>query len=90
MTEERRTMMLLIAEHHPAAPPYLYHLDRFRRCDEILRWLLKNKLTGMRFVQWVRNDHAGSILKAGADVLRRLDREAGPRAIIGGKDYLLS
>lgn len=83
-------MMLLVAEEHPAAPPYLWHLDRFRRCDQILRWLLQNKLTGMRFIQWVRNDHEGSILQAGGYVLQKLDNERGLRKVIGGVDYLLS
>lgn len=90
MTEERRTMMLMVAQDHPAAPPYLWHLNRFRRCDQILSWLIRNELTGMKFIQWVRNDHGGSILNAGAAVLQKLDRESGPRKIIGGKDYLLS
>lgn len=90
MNEERRRLMLEVNQGHPAGPPYLYHLDRFKRCDEILRWLIRNKITGERFIGWVRGEYEGSILRAGAAALQAIDRESGPRKIIGGKDYLLS
>lgn len=90
MTNERRTLMLMVMDGHPSVPALLYHLDRFRRCDDMLRWLIRNQLTGAKFLEWVRHEHGGSILKAGAFVLQRLARDHSMPRIIGGRDYLLS
>ncbi len=83
-------LMLIVMDDHPAAPPLLYHVDRFRRCDEILRWLINNYLIGRKFVEWVRHEHGNSILRAGAHVLMKIDRDRVIKPVIGGRDYILN
>lgn len=89
MTENRRQLLLQICDGHPGLPPYLYHLTRFRRCDEILGWLVQNRITGKRFLEWVVGEHNRSILNAGAQVIARLEREKKSRPILADQDYLI-
>jgi hypothetical protein len=72
VTEERKQLMLEVMDGHPKLPEHLVHINRFERCDEILRWLIKNEITGARFVEWVRFEHRGSVLQACNTILAGL------------------
>lgn len=66
---------------------HLHILDGFVRADEILHWLIVNRKTGKDFIFFVK-ENDGSILKVGAEILRRINREKKVRPVIAGKDYL--
>jgi hypothetical protein len=89
MTQVRRELILRFCDDRTDVFPFAFHLNAMVRCDEILRWLIKNRITGKHFLDWVRFHHNYSILKAAAFVMKEIDRNAELRPIIGGKDYLL-
>ena len=48
---------------------------------KILFWLQKNRVTGRRFVEWVVIDHERDLVKAVADVRKRLHNDHKVRPI---------
>lgn len=88
MNEIRRQMMLKIADGNMSTLPILYHADRLRRCDEVLQYLLKNKLTGNQLLSYFQEQNS-SILNLLSDILRRVDKERQKQKILAGKDYLV-
>lgn len=90
MTPKRRQLMLIVLDGRKEILPYLHIMYNFRACDEILAWLIENRLTGTNFLSWAENNFGTSLLDVGAFVLKRLERDltSGKRAIIHGKDWV--
>lgn len=91
MSERRRELMLTVLNERPSSKvllTHLFHLDRITRCDELLHWLIKARLTGQTLI-----DHiiAGRVtpLELARFVIKRLNRDLVERPIIGGRDYIL-
>lgn len=89
ISPRRRELVLKVCDGDPNALPYLWHLDQFHRCDEILEWCIGSRLTGKEFTQWVKGPFRGSALAAGNAVLKRLEKVSGPRHLITGRDLIV-
>lgn len=90
MSEKRRYMMLKVIDDDFRIPPLLFHIQQARRCDEMLDWLLRNHLTGKRFMLWVLGDCKGSALTMLSELLRRLEHERERRPVLVEQDYLIN
>ena len=88
MTPQRRDLMLRVVDGHQSVLPLVYHADRLTRCDEVLVWLIKNNITGFRFISFFQEKDF-SILQTFSDVLRRINKEKQCSPIIAGKDYIV-
>lgn len=86
MNEIRRQMMLKIADDEMRVLPILYHADRLTRCDEVLMYLIKNNITGIKLLNYFQ-DQNNSILNLLSDILRRVNKESKKQKILAGKDY---
>lgn len=88
MSQSRRERMLKVIDDHPGVPPYMFYLHHLGRCDEALDWLIRNRLTGKHFLEWMKNVHGNSIVNVMSQILKQLERKTeDPRAIIVGRDY---
>jgi hypothetical protein len=87
MTELRRQMMLRVADGVRENLSHVYHLDRLTRCDEILAFMLREKITGQKFAGKVKNEHGGSLLDFVKWVVQKLNRDLEKRPIIAGRDF---
>lgn len=83
--------MLQVAGNYPDQRilHVLYHFDRLRRCDEVLRWLIANRFTGKQLLDWMDAEHGSSMLKTASHVIARVNKE-GIRPIVAQRDYLLA
>lgn len=89
MTDLRKRLILELSIgdiNHPVLP-ILHFLTRFKRCDEILNWLLKNRLTGNEIVLAVKYQFQNSQLTFVKWVLSRIDKNKELKPIIVGVDY---
>jgi hypothetical protein len=85
MDQHRRVLFLTItAGFHPAESRFheiatrLYYLDVHfpeNKLNAALQWLIANKLTGARFVEWAKGDCAGSNLEMHRLLLSRIEKE---------------
>lgn len=57
--------------------------------DAALEWLVRNRLTGRQFVQFVQGDCAGSNLELHRRLLAKVEHEKSLRRIYAGKDFRL-
>lgn len=92
MTPQRRALFFrVLADYQPVEEllPILQHLDAFRRCDEMLAWLIANRITGKQLHLWMAFQHQRSMLKMAAYILQRLNRDPAPKPILVGVDYLV-
>lgn len=69
----------------PEGTAYIFELQDFVRCDDILDWFIRNELTGRKFLYFVREQ--GGPLNAGREVIRRLEGLAQVRPIFSGRDF---
>lgn len=90
MTPIRREMMFKIADGNVQIFPRLYHLDRLTRCDDVLAFLLRENITGRRFLDCLREEHGGSVLELAKWAIKKINRDAETRPIIGGRDFILT
>lgn len=78
--------MFRILEDEPKVLPDLYFLDSFIRCEEILRWLIANRLTGKDFLEWRNYLFGNSQLEMVQFILSKLDKSE-KQPIFYGKDF---
>lgn len=86
MTERRRHMMLIIAESNQAVLPILHMIDDYVRCDDILDWIIRNRLTGEEVVSMIKFQFKMSPLTFIKWVLSKIDKERELRPILMGRD----
>lgn len=89
----RRELFLRIWSGHAnvhAIVTRLFYLDvhfPVARLDAALRWLIRNSLTGDRFLQFVDGDCAGSNLELHRKLIAATEKEKKTRPIFAGKDF---
>lgn len=87
LNERKRKLMLQVWDGHDPVVPWLHTMDNLYRCEEILSWLINNKLVGIRFIQYLRHDHENSLLKMCSHILKTVLGYNEPRPIVAGKDW---
>jgi hypothetical protein len=87
MTPRRREKLLRVMDGKLELTVYLWHWNQHRRCDQILDWLIQNRLTGGRLSSWISGQFRGSILEPLRHILQRIDRDPEPKPVIVGTDY---
>lgn len=89
MTPKRRKLMFRVMDEQVGALPLLHHFNDYHRCDEILTWLIRNKLTGKNFMAWVQEHFArNSLLEPARFILQKIDNEKEKRPILLGRDMV--
>lgn len=76
MTENRRLLILETIDGHMALLPLVFSLhNNYRDCDNILKKLITNKITGKRLEDWIKNEHGNSPLRAFNYVLTLINKD---------------
>lgn len=88
MTEQKRQLMLEVMDGFPPNATLLYHLNSFTRCEQILLWLIKNRVTGKNLFEFHKVQFQGSILNMAKEILRRIDHNQELKPILVGKDFI--
>lgn len=83
MDPRRRELMLKVVNgcSDQRVLTALYWWDQHHRCDDVLRWLIKNRLTGYNLVTWLDEHYSRSILEPLKWILMRVDRGNEMRTI---------
>lgn len=68
---------------------FLYHFDRLTRCDEILFWMIKNRIIGKYFHESIILEKWTPLALAQA-IIQKIDKENEKKPIIAGRDYILN
>lgn len=87
MTERRRAKFfsIMASNFSQQMTVHLWQLNNMVRCDDILNWLIANGLKGERFLFFVF-EHGG-MLKAAAEITRRLEKSKKRRPLYAGRDF---
>lgn len=73
MTSIRRELMFRVMDDQQEMLPYLHFLDRFHKCDSMLRWLIANGLTGKAFLKWSKENFQFSMLEMARFVIKQIE-----------------
>lgn len=66
---------------------YLYHFYHYVRCDDILVWLIKNKLTGKEFISWAKTHFGMYHLAVGNFIIAKINQDPSYK-ILHGRDFI--
>lgn len=88
MTQKRRELMFKVMADCAPIGFYLHHFDQFHRCDDMLTWLISNRLTGKEFLEWTKYHFSGSMLDTSRYILSKLEKlgRGERRRVILGRD----
>jgi len=90
MTEQTREMMLRLADGASEVLPILHIMhNHYARCDEMLRWLIRNQISGRDMVLMVRYQHSNSPLEFFKWLTAKLDHDNELRPMFIGNQYKL-
>lgn len=67
----------------------LYYLDSVfprSKLEAALKWLVRNKIVGQKFVDWYDNDCMGSSLEMQRKLIQIVEREKHSRVLYAAKD----
>lgn len=84
MNEQRRSLILKVTEGDLKALELLYPLEKFRIRDYMYMWLIKNKMTGQKFVKFCE-EHQFRWGRYGNYIKKKVMRE---QSILLGKDLI--
>lgn len=89
MTHTRRNLFLMVIGDCQTSEMlrFAHLLETFRHIDPLLTWLVRNKITGQKFINWVNFEHCGCVFAAGRTVLEKLHH---PVKMIDGYDVSFS
>ena len=86
MSEETRALMFSVLDSDPRTIPILQVIYFCTNCDNILRWLKSNKITGTRLYDHLRFEAGNSPFTLIKQILSKVEREQKVR-ILYGKDW---
>lgn len=74
ITPERRELLLQAGQEIPEVMPFLFKVTFVPQCDQVLTWLIRNRLTGHNLLQWLEVKFGGThrFLPAAFFILSRL------------------
>lgn len=81
MTQLERIQIRFIAEDHPEALSHLQFLYNTKRSNEFFEYLIKNKLTGKRFVDFVKGQCQNSRLAMLAFLISKVEKNRELRPV---------
>ncbi|NBW80042.1 MAG: hypothetical protein EBR27_13730 [Betaproteobacteria bacterium] len=84
ISDQRKALILALADNHGDAFPFIHSLEKAKRRDEIYQWFINQRITGKNFVAFFA-ERRFSLLQVIADVLTKIDRKK-KEAIIAGVD----
>lgn len=89
MTEAHRQLVLRIVDGKQELLPVVFFWHGFTRCEEILNWCLRNKLTGINLIAFLRETigQRPLVMQAGQEILKRIDKENELKPVIVGRDF---
>jgi hypothetical protein len=90
MTKQRRELMFKVMDNYAVdhfVTHTMYQLDKLKRCDEVLAWLVRYKKTGSEFKDFIIHEFKGSWFQMAKWVLSRIDRDLETRRTLSGKEF---
>lgn len=89
MTNEERDLNHFIIDNVKSKEitNYLFTISRHERRLSILRYLVKNKITGQKFINEIAFAHKGSILNFISWIIMKIDTDISKRPILIGRDW---
>lgn len=81
-----RDLMLCVWDHDDRTLTNLHMIGNLFRRDEVLAWLVNNRLTGKRFMAMLEGDFHGSLLQTIAFILMKINKDLEEKPIIVGRD----
>lgn len=88
MTENLRHKILTVVDGQSVLLPVMHEWSvHLRRCEEVLDWLIFNRLTGRNLVGFIHLNFPRSTLEPAKWVLMKIDRQSNPSPIIYGRDW---
>lgn len=88
MTDRTRSLMLLVINDNPQLLPIMHQLLHYRHCDNFLRWLCLNKITGSNLIDWLKVCHNNSILNMVKFIIKSCEKNKELRPVMLGKDWI--
>jgi hypothetical protein len=83
-----RDLMLEVWDGDRRVLPHLHRMENVVRLEEVLVWLVRQRITGSRFIGWLKEEQGGSLLKAISFILQKVNRDLVARPLIHGKDIV--
>lgn len=86
----RKTLLQMVCEGNQLQAPHILFqwvlladasVDADRKLNAVLGWLVRNRLTGQRFVTWVHAEHQNSAYLAFTAIIQKLERAAEKKPI---------
>lgn len=84
MSEKRRKLTIEVFDGCPQVLPLLHEIHQFVRADDILLWLIRNKIKGSRFFEFY-SQFEFSKIRFGKYVLTQIEHSKKLN-LIAGKD----
>lgn len=84
---ETRDLMLSVWDQENATLPYLHRMQNVVRLNEVLGYLVRQRITGKKFIDWLQQEHGGNLVDAICFVLKKVNRDVVSRGLIHGRDW---
>lgn len=93
MTNRERDLVLSVSDGNNEALIFIFSIREVCRVGEhldyfaILSWLRKNRITGLRFITWMKVEHENAVVKAVGDIRTKITNDKKARLVFARGQY---
>ncbi len=87
LTQERKNLMHKVMDGNLSLVHYMHQLDRFLHCDNILKWLIQNRIIGKTLQEWIEINFNRSTLSMVQFIIKYREKNSEYKPIIKNKDW---
>ena len=87
MSNSERDFFLRVINDDPRVMPIAHQISKYKNSLDITVWLIKNKITGIILLDFLKSKFENSILDMVKFIIMKINKDKEPKPIYAHKDY---
>ena len=87
MSNSERDFFLRVIDDDPRVMPIAHQISKYKNSLDITDWLIKNKITGIILLDFLKTKFENSILEMVKFIIMKINKDKEPKPIYAHKDY---
>jgi len=87
LSQLTKDLMQNVTDNSLELLPLMHQLSRYNDRNMILKWLIRNRITGVNLIEWLKIYHQNSIMNMVKFIVKSHNRDKEFKPIILNKDW---
>lgn len=88
LNDETKNLMLRVTDDNSSLIPIMHQISHYRYRNNILRWLIHNRIIGNNLLEWLKIDHDNSVMGMVRFIIKSNNKDKEFKTIIMHRDWI--